>query len=66
MTIMSDPVIAADGHTYEREAIKTWLREHKTSPRTNLELRHTHVIPNHSLKSAIQEFQSSQDTRGAA
>ena len=54
--VMKHPVIAADGHTYEKEAIKKWLNEHKTSPRTNLVLRHTHVIPNHSLKSAIQEF----------
>ena len=52
--VMKYPVIAADGHTYEREAIKKWLHEHKTSPTTNLVLRHTHVIPNHSLKSAIQ------------
>ena len=44
--------------SYEREAIKRWLHEHKTSPRTNLELCHTHVIPNHSLKSAIQEYQA--------
>lgn len=55
--VMSYPVIAADGHTYERAAIQKWLREHKTSPTTNLVLRHTHVIPNHSLKSAIQEFE---------
>merc|ERR1711977_810391 len=55
--VMKYPVIAADGHTYEREAIKKWLHEHKTSPTTNLVLRHTHVIPNHSLKSAIQEYE---------
>jgi hypothetical protein len=54
--VMRYPVIAADGHTYEREAIKKWLNEHKTSPTTNLVLHHTHVIPNHSLKSAIEEF----------
>jgi len=56
--VMKYPVIAADGHTYEREAIKKWLKEHKTSPNTNEVLRHTLVIPNHSLRSAIQEFES--------
>lgn len=29
-----DPVLASDGHTYERSAIKTWLAEHATSPLT--------------------------------
>eukprot|EP00904_Undaria_pinnatifida_P004994 jgi/Undpi1/1624/HiC_scaffold_11.g05014.m1 len=30
---MRDPVIAADGHTYDREAIEMWLRNHDTSPK---------------------------------
>jgi len=32
--LMIDPVIAADGFTYEREAIELWLQGHDTSPRT--------------------------------
>ncbi|CAI7930203.1 unnamed protein product [Closterium sp. NIES-54] len=32
--IMENPVLAADGHTYEREAIEQWLRVHSTSPKT--------------------------------
>jgi hypothetical protein len=35
---MRDPVIAADGHTYEQEAIEAWLRSHNTSPMTNAQL----------------------------
>lgn len=35
---MVDPVFAADGHTYEREAIEAWLQAHSTSPMTNLSL----------------------------
>lgn len=31
--LMRDPVIAADGHTYDREAIEMWLRNHDTSPK---------------------------------
>lgn len=27
-----DPVVAKDGHTYERSAITTWLETHKASP----------------------------------
>ena len=53
---MNDPVIAADGHTYERVAIARWLRHHGTSPSTNLPLKHRGVIPNHSLRSAILDF----------
>ena len=31
---MEDPVIAQDGHTYERLAITEWLRNNRTSPMT--------------------------------
>ncbi|KAJ7552523.1 hypothetical protein O6H91_06G058900 [Diphasiastrum complanatum] len=36
--VMEDPVIAADGYTYDYKAIKQWFKEHDTSPLTNLEL----------------------------
>ncbi|KAK9143780.1 hypothetical protein Syun_013180 [Stephania yunnanensis] len=56
--IMRDPCVAADGFTYEAEAIKAWLDSgHNTSPMTNLKLDHHDLIPNYSLKSAIQEWQ---------
>ena len=32
---MREPVVAADGHTYERAAIERWLRTSTTSPMTN-------------------------------
>ncbi|OAY75725.1 U-box domain-containing protein 33 [Ananas comosus] len=55
--IMRDPHIAADGFTYEAEAIKGWLDSgHDTSPMTNLKLPHCELIPNHALRSAIQEW----------
>ena len=41
-----DPVVAADGFTYEREAISMWFRDHRTSPRTNRRLRTRQVYPN--------------------
>ncbi len=31
---MQDPVIAADGHTYERQAMEDWLTCHNPSPVT--------------------------------
>ena len=44
--LMIDPVFAADGFTYEREAIELWLQGHDTSPRTNQPLENKTVIPN--------------------
>ncbi|KAL0428860.1 UNVERIFIED_CONTAM: U-box domain-containing protein 33 [Sesamum radiatum] len=55
--IMQDPVVAADGFTYESEALKGWLESgHDTSPMTNLQLPHRDLVPNHALRSAIQEW----------
>ncbi|CAN6223286.1 unnamed protein product [Urochloa humidicola] len=55
--VMRDPLTAADGFTYEAEAIREWLDSgHRTSPMTNLELPHSDLLPNHALRSAIQEW----------
>ncbi|XP_012570156.1 U-box domain-containing protein 32 isoform X2 [Cicer arietinum] len=56
--VMEDPYIAADGFTYEEEAIRGWLESgHNTSPMTNLKLEHTNLVPNYALHNAIQEWQ---------
>ena len=34
LSMMGDPVVANDGHSYERAAIATWLATHDTSPLT--------------------------------
>jgi hypothetical protein len=54
--IMMDPVIAADGQTYERAQIVQWLRRKQTSPLTNLPLSDRGLIPNDSLRAAIKEW----------
>ncbi|KAJ4760712.1 U-box domain-containing protein kinase family protein [Rhynchospora pubera] len=55
--VMNDPCIAADGYTYEAEAIKGWLDSgHETSPMTNLPLTHTELISNYALRSTIQQW----------
>ncbi|KAL3743539.1 hypothetical protein ACJRO7_018765 [Eucalyptus globulus] len=54
--IMEDPLVAADGHTYEAEAIMEWLDGHNTSPMTNLPLDNLHLVPNRIVRSAIQEW----------
>ncbi|KAM7496552.1 hypothetical protein LguiA_020966 [Lonicera macranthoides] len=55
--IMHDPQVAADGFTYEGEALRGWLENGRdTSPMTNLKLEHLHLTPNHALRLAIQEW----------
>jgi hypothetical protein len=61
--VMVDPVIVTEtGHTYERSAIEQWLRTHNTDPNTNVQLRSNNLIPNHSLRSSIQEFSANNGT----
>ncbi|XP_057510933.1 U-box domain-containing protein 33-like isoform X2 [Actinidia eriantha] len=53
--IMQDPHVADDGFSYELEAMRRWLDSgHDTSPKTNLKLTHCNLVPNHTLRSAIQ------------
>ena len=53
--IMRDPVICADGHSYDRGAIHAWLQAHDTSPLTGSVLNHKMLTPNHALRSIIDE-----------
>lgn len=52
---MRDPVVAADGHTYERSAIARWLRSSDKSPLTGSVLDHKNLVPNYMLLSSLQE-----------
>lgn len=55
--VMRDPQVAADGFTYEADALRYWLDSgHDTSPVTNKTLSNRDTIPNHALRSAIQEY----------
>ncbi|XP_039168607.1 U-box domain-containing protein 33 [Eucalyptus grandis] len=55
--IMQDPQVAADGFTYEAEAIRDWFTsDHDTSPMTNLQLPNLGLVPNQTLRSAIQDW----------
>ena len=57
LEIYEDPVMAADGFSYERREIELWFgRGKRTSPKTNEELPHTFLTPNRDLKSTCQDF----------
>ena len=53
---MRDPQSCADGHSYEKEAIITWLQSHATSPVTNKRLTRKTLFPNHALRNSIEEW----------
>lgn len=50
------PVIAADGHTYDRLAMEQWLRKHETSPITGDVLENKLLVPNHNLKRLMEDL----------
>jgi len=62
-----DPVIFADGHTYERDAIARWLRDHReTSPMTGASFpgRQIVLLPNHAMRSQVEEWKANNIVDG--
>ena len=56
---MRDPVMAADGHSYERQAIQRWFDEGGVlSPMTGAALANTQLTPNHNLRQAIDAHEA--------
>ena len=46
---MAEPVVAADGHTYERHAIMRWMQTSNKSPLTGEVLAHSQLVANYML-----------------
>ncbi|KAK7407195.1 hypothetical protein VNO78_08902 [Psophocarpus tetragonolobus] len=62
--LMKNPHVAADGFSYELDAMEHWLQSgHDTSPMTNLRLKHTFLTPNHTLRSLIEDWQTSKSLK---
>jgi hypothetical protein len=55
---MKEPVVAADGHTYERQAIEKWMQLRNTSPMTGAPLQHRFLTKNFALRSIIASHDS--------
>mmetsp|Transcript_14249 Transcript_14249/g.40561 ORF Transcript_14249/g.40561 Transcript_14249/m.40561 type:complete len:601 (-) Transcript_14249:60-1862(-) len=53
---MIEPVVAADGHTYERTAIHRWLTTSNKSPLTGSVLAHKNLVPNYGLISSVESL----------
>ncbi|KAM6421522.1 WD repeat, SAM and U-box domain-containing protein 1 isoform 1-T1 [Rhynochetos jubatus] len=59
--LMKEPVIAADGYSYEKEAMENWItNKRRTSPMTNLPLASLMLTPNRTLKMAIGRWLEAQ------
>lgn len=55
--VMKDPVLAADGNSYENKAITEWLRSGKaTSPVTGEPFSSDRLLPNYTLRSMISSM----------
>jgi gluconate kinase len=54
---MRDPVVAADGNTYEREAIEQYFERYSKSPLTQEPLKNKEVVPNNALKKLIRSHE---------
>ena len=62
MEMMRDPVMTADGQTYERREIASWFAlGNRTSPLTGAELPSTNLTPNTALRKAIIVDRSEAD-----
>ncbi|KAL4108468.1 hypothetical protein PRIC1_000184 [Phytophthora ramorum] len=63
---MLDPVVAADGHSYEREAILQWFTTSNISPMTGMHMPTTQVFPNFTLRQLSEEVQAAAARRQQA
>ena len=57
----TEPVIAADGYTYEKKAIEEWLKDHDTSPTTGEKLESTVLIPNLALRELSKQLNVNEE-----
>ena len=57
--LMSDPVICADGYSYERYNIESWMVDNDKSPVTDMFLHDKELVSDQSLIKLISAIQSS-------
>ncbi len=53
-SVFIDPVIASDGHTYERKKIEDWFMNSDKSPMTGLVVCSKELYPNYAIKSLLK------------
>ena len=65
-SLMRDPVVCADGHSYELKAMQKWLLKKQTSPVTGKPLVSTNLSLNQNLKKLIHDFTSAPKRKAPA
>ena len=55
-SLLIDPVSAADGQIYEREAITRWLSNHATSPNTGAELASKSLVALPAVRTVVLQL----------
>jgi hypothetical protein len=64
--VLTDPVVACDGFTYDRRAVQEWFESgQRISPLTKQTLRSTATLPNHVVRCAVNEWLEWRDKRAA-
>merc|ERR1712185_582368 len=64
--LLTEPTLAADGHTYERASIERWINDTAgvevcaNSPMTGARLEHGFTMPNHALRKLVALYQQWQ------
>lgn len=61
-SLMRDPVVAADGQTYERLAIERWFAQRQTSPLTGETLASSALTPAAPLQKDIRDYAEANRT----
>lgn len=54
--ILQDPVVCADGFSYEHDAVIAWLSEHSTSYVTGQPLPSKSLVPNRAIKTRLRDL----------
>lgn len=56
MEVMFDPVLDAEGNTYERSSLLKWLEHNQTSPVSRQPLNDRMIIANNAMRDTIHEY----------
>lgn len=63
MSLMKDPVMMEDGHTYEKECIIEWLSRSSYSPLTRQQITLLGMRSNYALAAAILRWQEEKKVK---
>mmetsp|Transcript_30890 Transcript_30890/g.47354 ORF Transcript_30890/g.47354 Transcript_30890/m.47354 type:complete len:519 (+) Transcript_30890:82-1638(+) len=56
LELMTEPVVASDGNTYEKHALDRWFTKHTVSPLTGAPLPTLEYFPCHALRALCRQF----------